>query len=527
MIRALSTSAAEQAETIAFLGDPATYGPGCKAVELHETHGAIVFLAGDRAYKLKRAIGYPYMDYSTPALREAMCKAELAVNRRTAPNLYLAAEPVVRTKGGTLALGQEADAGIPVDWVVVMRRFAQADLLEERRKRGALDVGLMRTLGEAIARFHARAELTPQWGGAPGIARVIAENSRMFRLFERQPFEPADVAAYQERSRALFAALGETLEARRRSGRVRRCHGDLHLNNVCIVDGVPLLFDAIEFNEDFSCIDVHFDLAFLLMDLHRHGLDTLGNALFNRYLELSGDFGLRPLPLFLSCRAAIRAHVAAAAAQRADPAARAERLHEANALLALSLRLMVPDAPMLVAIGGFSGSGKSTLAAALAPRLGRVPGAAILRSDVIRKRLLRVDDTVRLPPAAYDPATNRRVYREMARSAETLLAAGHSVIADAVFGEPAERAQIGAVAARSSAPFHGLWLEAPIDSLSRRVEGRTGDASDATGEVVRRQVATLHPPGDWRRIDASAPRETVASVAGRMLGAQSSRQAPL
>jgi aminoglycoside phosphotransferase family enzyme/predicted kinase len=507
----------DQAETIAFLSDPATYGPGCETVELHETHGALVFLAGDRAYKLKRAVRYPYMDYSTPALREAMCKAELRVNRRTAPELYLSAEPVVRMPTGELHLGAVEGEGIPVDWVVVMQRFAQADLMEEQRKRGTLNVGVMRTLGETIARFHASAEICPQWGGAGGIERVIEENLRMFRQFEGRPFDPATIAEYRDKALASLHGFAHTLEARRRDGRVRRCHGDLHLNNVCLIDGAPLIFDAIEFNDDFSCIDVYFDLAFMLMDLHRHGLGGFANALFNRYVEISGDLGLEPLPLFLSSRAAIRAHVSAASAERESPAGQAKRLHEAAGLLTLSLQLLEQGTPILVAIGGFSGSGKSTLAAALAPSLGRAPGAVVLRSDVIRKRLFGVSETVRLPQEAYGVENTRRVYCEMTEAAAALLAAGQSVVADAVFGEASECAAIRAAASQSKTMFRGLWLDAPPESLSRRIAGRTGDASDATVDVLRRQIATLDRPEDWQALDASGPIAAVAAAARRAL----------
>ena len=506
----------DQADVIAFLSDPATYGRDCEGVEIHETHGAVVFLAGERAYKLKRAVHYPYMDYSTPAIRAAMCKAELTVNRRTAPDLYLEVLSIVRMKTGRLRLGAEDEGGEAIDCVVVMRRFAQADLLEERRKRGTLEPSVMLALGEAVARFHAAAEVSPQWGGAAGIARVIDENVRMFRQFAGSPFDPAKTAEYEQRSRTTFGAFSAALEARRRAGWVRRCHGDLHLNNICMINGAPLLFDAIEFNDDFSCIDVYFDLAFILMDLHRHGLDTFANALFNRYVETTGDLGLQPLPLFLSCRAAIRAHVAAAgAAQGAD---RTDRLREANELLALSLRLLEPMAPTLIAIGGFSGSGKSTVAAALAPSLGRVPGAVVLRSDVIRKRLFGVDRNDRLPAEAYSAAASDLIYREMIETAEAVLTAGQSVIVDAVFGQPSERSAIRAMATRLETDFQGLWLDAPVDCLSRRIATRTGDVSDATDDVLRRQVATLRRPDDWNVVDASGSVHAVTLAAQQILG---------
>jgi hypothetical protein len=302
---------------------------------------------------------------------------------------------------------------------------------------------------------------------------------------------------------------------------VRRCHGDLHLRNICLVDGKPTLFDPIEFSDELATIDVLYDLAFLLMDLHHRGHDELGNRVLNRYLDRTEDQGgLAALPLFLSLRAGIRAHVAAAAATRQSSAEKAAALaEESRAYLKLAIELLSPRAPSLVAIGGLSGTGKTSLAYALAPALGPVPGARILRSDVLRKRSFGVSPETRLPAAAYEPAMSERVYRMLSAEAAETLAGGYAVLADAVFLRPEERQAIGEVARSKGVAFTGLWLEAAPESLARRIEGREQDASDADVEVMRRQAALDPGPIGWRRIDAGGGIEHTVEQAREILAA--------
>jgi len=495
----------DQSEIVEFLSTPSAYGLKGGAVERHSTHGSIVFLAGDRAYKLKRAVRYDYMDYSTPEKRKAMCEAELAVNRRTAPELYLEVRPVIRN-GATLRIGNAGEERGAIDWLVVMRRFDQRSLLEEMRKRGELDLPLMRTLAERIAEFHAHAEVTKGFGGAKGIAEVIDECGRMFATMADAPFEPAKFERWLSLASAEQARLRGLLEVRRNSGSVRRCHGDLHLNNICLIEGRPVLFDAIEFRDDFSCIDVLYDLAFLLMDLDSRDLRPFANAALNRYLERSGDYsGLEAMPLFLSCRAAVRAHVAASAAKFA--AGDKTACHrEAVDLLHRAIAYLAPRQGRIVAIGGPSGTGKSTLAAQVAPALGCAPGAIVVRTDVIRKSLWGADDLARLPQEAYAQAFTARVYAKLTEHVEAAARGGCAVIADAVFGQPFERDAIKAASQRAGVAFTGLWLDAPMEILERRIASRRRDASDATVEVLHKQLSYIHKPDDWIGIDASGAR---------------------
>jgi predicted kinase len=334
------------------------------------------------------------------------------------------------------------------------------------------------------------------------------------------PFPAEQVAEYGRAARSALSRLSGLLEERRRTGRVRRCHGDLHLNNIFVRDEQPVLFDAIEFNDRFACIDVLYDLAFLLMDLDQDGVRQHANTVFNRYLERSDEHaGLAAMPLFLSCRAAVRAHTAAARAETCkDGDLKLSLLQDATALLDRAIDDLVDRAPRLVAIGGLSGTGKSTLAYALAPFLGARPGAVVIRSDIVRKQLLGVEESTRLPQTAYTPAISKRVYDRVTEIAFSTLASGHAVIADAVYGMKSEREQIADTARQRGAPFNGLWLVGPPRLLEQRIAARRGDASDATPDVLRAQLGFVTAPQAWTNINAaSSPAETLAE-GRRILG---------
>ena len=503
----------EQREVIAFLSRPDSYGQAGGRVERIDTHGAVVFLIGDRAYKLKRAVRFSYLDYSTVERRRVFCQAELALNRRTAPELYLAVVPVTRAADGRRAIG---GAGDPVEWLVVMRRFDQASLLDRMAESDRLDRRLVLALADRVVAFHRAAEPAPEFGGRAGTRAVLDSDIANLRLGVPTAFNQPAVDAFAAEIAAALDRVGDLLDRRRDGGRVRRCHGDLHLRNICLIDGVPTLFDGIEFDDRIACIDVLYDLAFLLMDLDHRRLGELANAALNRYVDLAGEpeAALATLPLFLAQRAAIRAHVGvAAAAAQPDVAAQAAQFAAARAYLVAALGYLRPVRPRLVAIGGLSGTGKSTLAYAIAPGLGGPAGGRVIRSDVLRKRLAGVAPETRLPGSAYGRQASRAVYAALCDGAAAALAAGQPVIADAVFAAPEERAAIAAVAAKAGVPFHGLWLEAPAGLLEARIAARAGDASDATVEVLRRQLGYELGAIDWTRIDMGGDRDSCLSRA--------------
>ena len=508
----------DQSSVIAFLGSPAAHAG--TAVERIDTHASMVFLAGERAWKLKRAVRYDYLDYSTADRRRAMCEAEVRINRRTARALYRGVAAVTRQADGGLAIG---GAGTPVDWLVEMTRFDQSALFSRLAEAGLLPLHLMGPLAHAVATFHRAADSRENRGGWDAMRRVIDGNAAGLRDEGASVLDPMRCSRLANRTRFVLDCSGMLLDQRRDDGLVRHCHGDLHLRNIVLLDGEPTLFDAIEFNDDISSIDVLYDLAFLLMDLWRLRLPHHANVVWNRYLADTGDLdGVRLMPVFLSCRAAVMAKTTATAANlQIDTSRRLELQALANDCLLIAEAALEPPAPRLIAVGGLSGSGKSTLAMDLAPSLGAVPGAVVIRSDEIRKKLCGVDPLDRLGPEGYTDAMSRRVYATLMEQADKVVRAGYTAIADAVFAESGHRDAVQHVAARAGVPFVGLWLEAPESVLISRVEGRGPDVSDAGSEVIRRQLAYRVDSLRWHRLDASGTRQQVCDGVGALLRDQS------
>ena len=490
---------ADQQETIAFLRG---LGP-CTQITTHASH---VFLYGERALKLKRGLRYAYLDFSTPEKRLANCERELAINRRFTPQLYLGLRCVTRAPEGALHLDGPGEA---VDGLVEMRRFKDEDLFSRIVGEGRATPALVTRLAGVIAASHEKAEVASS-GGADAFGRVLALNEASLRA--SAPVALERIEALCAGLRALLDRHGALLDARCARGCVRRCHGDLTLRNICLFEGEPALFDALEFDEGLATIDVLYDLAFPLMDLWRPDARDLANLLFNRYLDARDEAdGLPLLPLFMATRAVVRAHVTAALAREAP-----ERLAEAQSYFALAESLLEPRRPLLVALGGYSGSGKSTLSAHLASALGPAPGARIHATDRIRKALHGVAATDKLPPEAYAPEVSARVYAMAREACAVTLRAGHGCIAEAVFDRAQDRAAIEAVAQAAGAPFMGFWLDAPVEMLAQRIAGRRGDPSDADEAVMRAQVARGNEGVGWMRLDAGQGVEVLVGEALRL-----------
>jgi len=473
-----------------------------------DTQGAIVLLKGDEAIKIRRAIRLPFLDYSTLEKRRAAAEAEIAINRAYAPHIYRDAAAIRRTGDGYGFAGE----GEIVEWATRMRRFDEEATLDKVAMRGELDKEVVRKLAKAIHAMHANA---PKREAEPALAAMrlwIEQNATAFA--ERPDLFPADAAdELSQQSREALTRLTPMLMQRGAQGAVRRCHGDLHLRNIVLIDGAPTPFDAIEFDETIATGDILYDLAFTLMDLWQRNLRRQANLLFNAYLAQSDaeiHSALGALPLFLSLRAAIRAKVAA----NADAPDEARRYFE------FAFSVLRPAPPRLAAVGGLSGTGKSALCERLAPEIGAAPGAVWLRSDVERKHLFGVDELTSLPDAAYSAAASQVTYARLIGKARRALQAGASVLIDAAHTHADERATSAALARELGVSFAGLWLEAALDVRLARIAARRADASDADEAVARRQRAEpLIEPG-WRAIEAGgALAETlglarVASGAG-------------
>jgi hypothetical protein len=515
----MSIMPANRPPLIRALLDPDCSPLGAAPVELVETHASWVLLAGEFAWKIKKPIVLPFLDYGTIEKRRACCAEELRLNRRFAPQLYL---DVVEFDG---------------EPAVKMRRFPEAARLDHVCKRGALTPAQLSGLAATLARFHAAAAVaaaasrfgTPTAVLAPALENVAelraltmvrAEPEPSAKPMVRAEPEPgakprgrlvAELDALEAWTRSESVRLEPAFVARKAAGCVRECHGDLHLGNMVLLGDAVVLFDCIEFNDDFRWIDVASEIGFTLVDLLDHGQPGLACWLLNEWLVETGDFAaLKVLRFYMAYRALVRAKVAAirACQQDAAPAAgppqggaiQAADCPEVRDYLALAQRLAVPPAPSLFITHGLAGCGKTT--ASTARLLADRQAATIrLRSDVERKRLYGLAAQAAsgspLDGGIYTADAHARTYARLAELAASALADGWSVIVDAAFLRRAERDAFHALARRHGAAFAILAPPAPAAELARRIEARRamGDASEATLEVLERQRGYLEPLG--------------------------------
>jgi hypothetical protein len=496
------------------------------ASEVIETHAAIVVLAGGEAFKFKRAVRYPYLDYSTPALRRDACRRELALNRPHAPMIYRDVVALRRSQDGALAIG---GAGEVVEWLLRMNRFPDRARLDLWMADHRPDPSFYARLGESIARAHlASVERdVEQW--LADLGTYLDQNDAAFRQAP-DLFAIAEVHRLDRAMRSALAHLTPLIQERGRIGLCRLNHGDLHMANIAVIDNEPVLFDAIEFDDGIATGDLLYDLAFLLMDLDVHGFREAAAHLVNWYTAafarlnvaatertsirpLAGQIagGYAAMPFYWALRAAIRAKIAATRSLALEGAAAEAARTEARGYFARALEVIQPVDPVLIAVGGLSGTGKSRLAADLAAWVGPVPGAHVQRSDVLRKVRAGVAMTQRLPADAYTAEATQAVYTDLNHVARVFLASGRSVIVDAVHARPSEREAIAQTAEAIEVRFAGLWLEAPDETRVDRIEQRRNDASDATGHLALAQSDYDLGTIGWSRVDASgSPEQTLA-----------------
>lgn len=492
-----------------------TNHPGVKRID---THAASIFLDGTRALKIKRAVKYPFLDYSTLEKRKAACEEEVRINRPLAPQIYHRVVAITEEPDGSVRID---GGGRPIEYAVDMLRFDENRTLDHLAKARRFDADLASAIADAIVASHAAATSADSEPWVSSIPALIDDNSDGLRNGNR--LQAAEIEQLARASHQAFLRVRPLLEERGRQGFVRRCHGDLHLANIVLIEQQPVLFDAIEFDEQMATVDVFYDLAFTLMDLLRHDQPLGANVVLNRYLAATPPENLEALgalPLFMSIRAGIRAQVALA---RLKPPHSKEAgiLDEARRYFDLARGLITPPAPRLIAVGGLSGTGKTLLARALAPTVAPQPGAIVLRSDVIRKQMFGVADTDRLPPSAYTPELAERVYATLAERARRVLAQGHSAIVDGVFARDFERDAFAALARDCNVPLTGLFLVADLAIRQARIGSRGIDASDATQEVAASQEHYNIGHIGWATIDASGTQaQTLTSCRNAIAGSK-------
>lgn len=507
-----------QSDIVRFLDSKQAWG---RLPDKHiDTHISHIFLVGRHAYKLKKAVKLEFLDYTSLEARRIACEREVEINKRTAPQIYLGVTPITRSGTGFHFDGE----GEVVDYIVMMNRFDESTLFNNLCANNDLKEPLIADLAEQVARLHLSAEMRLNEGGVKSVEATLAGVAKTLLQFEGKLLAAGSVANWTLNMEAELLRQARRLDMRGRMGFVRQCHGDLHLANICLINGRPTPFDAIEFGDKYSVIDVFYDLAFPIMDLVCARSFRQANLLLNRYLEMTGDYaGLHVLPVFMSLRAGIRAMVHALefdkrrAARNGTDAGREKSRISARAYFQLAQDCLKPMDQSLIAVGGISGSGKSTLARGLA--VSRFPreGAIVLRSDAVRKRLFHQTALVPLPSEAYSEEINLRVFRALCRDAHRAVQGGYPVIVDATFLDENQRAQIEDFSEKKSVSFHGLWLDVDQETAVARVEARTSDVSDADEKVVIRQVAAGGGKVSWTTVNAAGSPATVLDRAREAL----------
>jgi len=488
----------DRATFLQALREAGAYPHPVRRIEHLETHISDVFLTGEYAYKLKKPLNLGFLDFSTLERRKHCCEEELRLNRRLAPELYLAVAPIT----GSASSPHIGGAGPIFDYAVQMRQFDQSGMLERLAAQGGLTPAVIDEIADQVAAFHAGlSSAAPEsgYGTAAEIVGPALQNFEQLRpLVDGEAVRAAlrQLGQWTEARHHEFAGL---FEARRQGGFIRECHGDLHLGNMVLIDGRVRIFDCIEFNPQLRWIDVISEVAFLAMDLIQRGHAGLAFRFVNRYLEHTGDYaGLRLLRYYMIYRALVRAKVAAmrAAQSGVEAGVRARLREKCDAHIQLAQELSLSARPTLVVMHGLSGSGKTVLS-----QLGlETIGAIRVRSDIERKRLHGLSASARTSSGVgegiYAASAGQATYDRLAALTEEILAAGFPALVDATFLKRDQRAQFRALAAKHDVPFAVFDIQAPEATLRKRIAQRAAadaDASEANQAVLEMQLASREP----------------------------------
>lgn len=456
-------------------------------ITLIQTHVSYVFLTGDYAYKVKKSVNFGFLDYSTLDLRSHFCFQELEMNKRGAPELYLEVLPITQT-GDKFSLSGTGEA---VESVLKMRQFPQGALLSEMFEMGTLTQSHMEDLGRVVAKYHEQSQSSDRirtFGEVAQVRQAIDENYEQTQKYIGNPQTEAQYAQTKEYTDNFFVGRSQLFSGRIKNNKIRECHGDLHLRNICLWNDKILLFDCIEFNEPFRFVDVMYDVAFTVMDLQAKQRPDFGNAFLNTYAEQTGDWeGLQVLPLYLSRQAYVRAKVTSFLLD--DPgipeAAKVEAAATASGYYKLAWEYTKPRQGKLILMSGLSGAGKSTTAKLLARKL----DAIHLRSDAVRKHLGNIPLSERGKEELYSPEMTQKTYDRLLELGVMLANQGFTVILDAKYDRAALRANAFETAISQQLPLQIIHCTAPVEVLRERLAARKGDIADATADLLESQIA--------------------------------------
>ena len=463
-------------------------------IQLLQTHISFVLLTGAYAYKVKKPMNFGFLDFSTLEKRKYFCEEELRLNRRLAPELYLSVLPIIETDGKYSF--DQTGTGTPVEYAIAMPEFSQDDLLIEMFASGRLTAEHVQEIGEQLAAFHQRAETNEHinsFGTMEAVRAVANDNytsTEKYVGIAQTEEQLAQTRAYTDK---FFAENESLFSDRIAKDKVRECHGDVHLKNICLYQDKIQIFDCIEFNEPFRNSDVLYDAAFLLMDLQFRGRKDLANIFLNTYLERTGDYeGAVLLPLHCSMRAYIRAKVTSFLLD--DPNipddVKAIALTEASAYYKLAWEYTQPKQGKLILMSGVSGSGKSTTAKAIAAE----QDAIYLRSDAIRKQLAGIDLMQRGSDDIYTSEMTAKTYARLTELGVLLASKGFTVILDAKYDRVSLRSEAIAAAKAQNISCEIIYCTAPMEVLQQRLRDRAqanNDIADATVELLASQQTTF------------------------------------
>ena len=490
----------EQKRLVESMLNPAVYDHPVTQVDLIETHISWVFLAGEFVYKVKKPVDFGFLDFSTLALRQHFCAEELRLNRRLAPELYV----------DVVSIGGSADmprlhAHPVLEYAVKMRRFPQAQQLDEMLSAGALTTAHMERFAVVMDEFHGRTPIADARSDYGTPAQVFAPMEQNFEQISANLPDPEmqqQLNQLEHWSRAMYAQLRTTLQERKDAGFIRECHGDAHLGNMVWFNDAPVLFDCIEFNPALRWIDTMNEVAFLVMDLDYRGRQDLGWSFLNRYLEYNGDYsGLQVLDFYKVYRALVRAKVTCMRLAQTGLSLKERRadIDLVRSYLELARRYTHPRRAQLIITHGFSGSGKTSFIDELAPLL----GAICVHSDHERKRLFGLSpeqgsrSSVR--GGIYSAAASRKTYACLHDLAENLLNVGITTIVDATFLKQQDRCLFSTLAQRHKLRLTLLDFCVPETELRRRIrlrQSQNSAVSEAGEEVLDEQMLTAEELGD-------------------------------
>ncbi len=475
-------------------------------IQLIQTHISYVLLTGDYAYKVKKPANFGFLDFTTLERRQHFCQEELRLNRRLSPELYLAVLPIAQSSADGPFQMVMTEEPLPEgmetgDYTVQMRQFAQSCLFSQLFARGELTLEQMQTLGKLVASFHAIAATDPEiqaFGSVAAIQQVDENNYALSLPFVGRSQTQTQLDETRGFTRQFFADHADWFQQRQEEGKIRECHGDLHLNNICLYQDQIQVFDCIEFNQEFRNIDVIYDAAFMVMDLEFQGRVDLANTFLNAYLERTGDYwGAALLPLYLSMRAYIRGNVNSLALN--DPAISAGEKQQfqerGSAYYRLAWDYTRRPQGRVFLMSGLSGAGKSTVARQVAQHL----NAIHIRSDAVRKQLAgipleqRGDAAGAYGSGIYTPEMTQKTYDRLLELGIFLAQQGFPVILDAKYDRQSLRQAAIAKTQAAGLPLQILHCTAPVEVIRDRLQTRTGDIADATADLLTTQQKAAEP----------------------------------